>query len=143
MLGEASRYAEIGLNMTRDKELKQALSMAADSCTKQSSDVTDVFKAEGVSLPTLSSPKPQGDPNGVPPTVALTDEEIANGLIAKTIAAMIFDTTALTQSVRMDIGRMWAKFLFEWLEFHTFLCGVLKKRGWMKIPPYYQTPTPQ
>lgn len=69
--------------------------------------------------------------------VKLTDDEIANALSVKVVANYMMCATGAVQSVRNDVGLMFTKFQAEKLKFGASLKTLMRKRGWIKIPPYY------
>ncbi|MCD8508625.1 MAG: DUF3231 family protein [Bacillus sp. (in: Bacteria)] len=42
------------------------------------------------------------------------------------------------QAIRNDVGMLWAEFQSEMLTFSAKLKPFMRKRGWLKVPPYYQ-----
>ncbi|MDQ0242759.1 hypothetical protein J2S09_000295 [Bacillus fengqiuensis] len=43
-------------------------------------------------------------------------------------------------AVRNDVAIMWLKFYINIVTFGTTLKTLMKKRGWLKVPPYYYPP---
>lgn len=140
MLHEINRFVEVGLNTTTDKELIASLQRSYDNCANHISEVKTLFKKEGISLPPVSEEKPKSDPADVPPGVKLTDDELANGISIKSVTAINLCATGLTQAIRTDIGAMWIKFLNSRITVSAQLRELMKKRGWLKIPPVYYPP---
>ncbi|MCY9659701.1 DUF3231 family protein [Paenibacillus chondroitinus] len=137
MLEEEIASVQIGLNTTTDIELLDALHGSMEIATAQSNIIRDFMLREGVSLPPVSEKKPQSDPLTIPMGVKLTDDEIANALSIKVVANYMMCATGAVQSVRNDVGFMFASFQAEKLKYGASLKTLMRKRGWMKIPPYY------
>jgi hypothetical protein len=126
-----------GLNTTTDHELIDALHSSMDLAKAQAKELRDFMLREGVPLPPVSEMKPLSNPESVPMGVKLTDNEIANALSIKLVANYMMCAGGAVQSVRNDVGMMFAKFQAEKLKFGASLKTLMQKRGWIKIPPYY------
>jgi len=140
ILNEASRYLEIALNTTTDKDLSQSLVDSRDQCQSESRQLTDFMRHEGLSLPPTSEAKPKSEPDDIPIGVKMTDDEIANGLSIKTVAAILHCAASASESIRSDVGMMFTQFQAEKLKYGATLKVLMKKRGWLKTPPYYNPP---
>ncbi|WP_201713915.1 DUF3231 family protein [Rossellomorea arthrocnemi] len=140
LMDEATVYIQIGVNSTTDDEVKSLLIESLKQCESQGERFKEFMKKEGVHLPATSEERPDSDPNGVPLGVKLTDEEIMNGLSIKTVAAVVHCATAASQSIRNDVGSLFIQCLFEKMKYGTSLKNAMRKRGWIKVPPYYYPP---
>lgn len=137
LLQESNHFVEIGINTTTDDDLLEALNHSWTDCDKQINEIKKLFKTEGISLPNTSEPKPKSEPNSIPSGVKLTDDEIANGLVMKSTNAIAFCGLSLSQALRTDIGIMWYQFFNTKVKFGTYYMPIMRKRGWLKVPPYY------
>ncbi|RFU66764.1 DUF3231 family protein [Peribacillus glennii] len=137
---EALHYEEDALNMTTDDEVIEMLKDAIKTCGSQASRLEQFLTKEGVPLPTMPASKPKSDPEEVPLGVKLTDNEIANGVSVKIAYMNVQCATAQSQSVRTDVGYMFMEFQAELLIFGAILKPLMKKRGWLRVPPYYYPP---
>ncbi|MFC4767927.1 DUF3231 family protein [Effusibacillus consociatus] len=88
----------------------------------------------------MTESKPKSEPNAVPTGVKLTDEELANGVALKITSAITMCGTGLIQAVRNDVGMMWFEFQTEHVIYGANLKALMRKRGWIKVPPYYYPP---
>ncbi|RTR36190.1 DUF3231 family protein [Robertmurraya yapensis] len=140
IMDEASVFIQIGLNTTTDDEVVKILKDSLKQCETQSQRFKSFMKKEGIHLPPTSEPRPNSDPNGVPLGTKLTDDEIMNGLSIKTVAAIVHCATASAQAIRNDVGSMFAHAMFEKMQFGASLKDMMRKRGWIKVPPYYYPP---
>ncbi|WP_261176540.1 DUF3231 family protein [Anaerobacillus sp. CMMVII] len=95
---------------------------------------------EGVPLPPVPDKKPLSEPDEIPLGAKLTDNEIANGVSLKIAMAAVECAMANSQSIRTDVGLMWLEFYTEMLTFGATTKTLLRKRGWIKVPPYYYPP---
>lgn len=139
-LRESVSYLEAALNTTTDRELKRAVEDSKRQCDAHADKLRSFMLGDGITLPPSPEPKPGSDPNAVPLGAKLTDEEIANGLSLKTTSLILSATNALTQSVRTDVGLLFMDFLNEKIAFGATLKELMRRRGWIKVPPYYYPP---
>lgn len=140
LCGETSVQTEAGINSTTDPELRKALHEAVEMFNSQKEKLQVFMLQEGVSLPPLSEPKPISDPNRVPLGVKLTDNELANSLKKKISMAITNCANASAQTIRNDVGLIWAEYLQELITFLITFKTLMRKRGWLNVPPYYYPP---
>ena len=133
-------HSEAGINSTTDPELSKAFHENVKMLKSQKERLIAFMRVEGVHLPPLSESKPNSNPNAVPLGVKLTDDELANSLNIKVVLGTTFCAEALTECTRNDVGLIWAEFLQEYMTFGTTLKTLMKKRGWLKVPPLYYPP---
>jgi hypothetical protein len=136
-LVEMLRFEEAGLNTTTDDEVKEMLNDAYKLCKSQADRLEVFLKKEGVPLPATTPPKPNSSPIQIPEGVKISDDELANGVSIKVALAVVECATGQAQSIRSDVGIMWAEFQSEMLTFSATLKLLLRQRGWLKIPPFY------
>ncbi|MDQ0220777.1 DUF3231 family protein [Peribacillus cavernae] len=139
-MDEAAVYIQIGLNTTTDDDVKNILKESLNQCETQGKRFKEFLKKEGVHLPPTSEQRPNSEPNSVPLGVKLTDDEIMNGLSIKTVAAITACASAVSQSIRNDVGALFTQCMLEKMKFGTSLKYLMRKRGWIKVPPYYYPP---
>ncbi|ARU63534.1 hypothetical protein CBW65_22890 [Tumebacillus avium] len=140
MVDEVVSYLDSAMHMTTDQDLIQNMQDCKSNCHDQHNRLTAFMLKEGVPLPPTSEEKPKSNPNAVPLGVKLTDDEIANGLAAKTAASIMTCAAGITTSVRIDVGIMWTTCQVEKMEYGSKLRMMMQKRGWLKVPPYYYPP---
>ena len=140
ILLEAVRYEEVALNTTTDDEVKELIIDAKKLCENQSQRLANFMVKEGIPLPPSPQPKPLSEPNDVPLGVKLTDDEIMNGISLKIAAAAMECAAAISQSIRSDVGLFWTDFFIEMITFGATTKTLMRKRGWLKVPPYYSPP---
>lgn len=115
----------------------QVQTEAVNMFKSQKERISAFMRSEGIPLPPLSESKPISDPNSVPLGVKLTDNELANSLKKKVSMAITNCSEAASQSLRSDVSLMWAEFLQEHITFLLTFKSLMRKRGWLKVPPPY------
>ncbi len=139
-MAEELVHSEAGINSTTDPELRKAFHASVKMFKSQIERLTEFMRLEGVPLPPLSESKPISDPNMVPMGVKLTDDELANSIGIKIYLGISFCSTAIIESIRNDVSLLWVEFLQEYMTFGVTIKTLMKKRGWLKVPPFYYPP---
>ena len=134
------RYEETGLNTTTDDEVTELLTDVIKLCEAQVKTLSEFMKKEGISLPDVTSAKPKSEPDDIPLGVKQTDGEITNGIALKMTTCMLNCSKGQADAIRYDVGLMWLEFYTDWVVFGTTLKTLMRKRGWLKVPPYYYPP---
>lgn len=129
-----------GINTTTDEELKSILEEDLKLGTSQRERLYDFMLKEGITLPPSPEELPKSDPNSVPLGVKLTDDVIANELSLKIISLIIRAAGAASESIRTDVGLLFIQFQTEKYAFASRLKHLMRKRGWIKVPPFYVPP---
>jgi Protein of unknown function (DUF3231). len=80
---------------------------------------------------------PLGDYHSIPLGAKLTDEELVNLMAFNLVLALMYGMRGLTESVRPDIGFLYAKCIAREMAFSVTLKDLMQKRGWLQIPPAY------
>jgi Protein of unknown function (DUF3231) len=137
LVGETQVQTQVGINSTTDPELRKALQEAVNMLKSEKERISAFMRSEGIPLPPMSEMKPISDPTSVPLGVKLTDNELANSLKKKISMAITSCSQTMAQSLRSDIGLMWAEFLQEHITFLITFKSLMRKRGWLKVPPAY------
>jgi hypothetical protein len=140
LMDEATVYLQIGVNTTNDDEVQKILNDSMKQCDVHGKRFKEFMKTEGVHLPPTSEQRPNSDPNSVPLGVKMTDDEIMNGLSLKTVAAVMHCAASASQSIRNDVSMMFTHAMIEKMKFGTEVKEMMRKRGWIKVPPYYYPP---
>ncbi|MEN2768419.1 DUF3231 family protein [Ornithinibacillus xuwenensis] len=137
---EFIRYEEIGLNTSADDEVIEMLNDVIRICESHVERLSNFMKKEGIPLPEVTSAKPKSNPKEIPLGVKLTDDEITNGVAFKLVNCMQASSKGQIDAIRIDVGMMWLQFYSDWVTFGTTLKTLMRKRGWLKVPPYYYPP---
>jgi len=137
LLDEANAFCYIGKNTSDDQDIQKMLKDSIKNCAEQSNDVKQLMIKEGVPIPNATPPKPNSDTLDIPYGTKMSDEEIANGLIAKELAAINLCNGTLTQAIRNDVGAMFLKFYNEKVNSLLIVKTTMLERGWLKVPPSF------
>lgn len=125
------------INTTTDDDLKTILEEDLKLGTSQRKRLHDFLIKEGIPLPPAHEDMPMSDPNDIPVGVKLTDDVLVNELSLKIISLIMRAAGAASESIRTDVGLMFIQFQTEKFAFGTRLKHLMRKRGWIKVPPFY------
>jgi hypothetical protein len=134
---------QAGINTTLDEELKSILEEDMKLGNSQRERLHNFMVKEGLPLPPAPEDMPKSDPNSVPMGVKLTDDVLANELSLKIVSLVMQAATAASESIRTDVGLMFIQFQAEKFAFATRLKHLMRKRGWIRVPPFYLPPGSQ
>lgn len=76
----------------------------------------------------------------MPLGVKHTDEELANLVSVKVAAEITLIGQALAMAVRNDACGLLLDIQFELLKYGSSLKTLMRRSGWIKVPPYYYPP---
>jgi hypothetical protein len=139
-LQESKAFIEAAINTTVDMQLRHALEEDLQLALSQIQRLQSFMLNEGVPIPPSPESKPKSDANAVPLGVKFTDDELANLLSIKIVTLIINAATASSQSIRNDVGLLFSQFQAEKMVIGANIKSMMRKRGWIKIPPYYYPP---
>jgi hypothetical protein len=138
---EAKRTSVLALNHTTDNELSHLLEDVIYNLEdKQLMKLKEFMKTNGVPMPDVSAEKTISDPEAVPLGAKFTDKEIANALVLKLSAGMLFCSRGISEAIRDDVGLMFTEFHTQKIIYALKVKKVMQKRGWLLVPPYYYAP---
>ncbi|WP_284645780.1 DUF3231 family protein [Paenibacillus silviterrae] len=133
----AKTSVQYGINTTTDRELKSLLEEDLQLGNSQRERLHKFLLKEGISLPPSPEDLPHSEPRDVPLGAKLTDDVIANELSLKIASLIMQAATIVTQSIRTDVGVMFLEFQTEKVTFSGKLKQVMRKRGWIRVPPFF------
>ncbi|WLD91694.1 DUF3231 family protein [Alkalihalobacillus sp. AL-G] len=139
-LAEEIPALEICLNTTTDDELQLIVKEGKDLGESQLNRLAKFMLSEGVSLPEADPHKPATESNAIPLGAKSTDTQIANLLSVKVGTNVVMCATNMSQCVRNDIQLIWMELQSEKMLYGSKLKTMMRKRGWIKVPPYYYPP---
>lgn len=99
-----------------------------------------LVREHGIPFPPVTRQKPNANREMIPPGVLLTDEEIANAMMAKCLGALELVHKGMLQSLRRDVGQWLYTSHQEVLKQALMLQQMMMDKGWLKVPPPYIPP---
>lgn len=139
----AKTTVQAGIHTTSDHELKQLLIEDLALGTSQRKTLHEFMLKEGIILPSAPEDMPSSDPDSIPPGAKLTDDVLANELSLKIVSLIMQAASIATEAVRTDVAMMFIRFQAEKYAFAAKLKHSMRKRGWIRVPPFYIPPGTQ
>lgn len=125
----------VALNSVEDKQLREKMEELIEKFHQPAiAEVKKLLLEENVELPKGPTEKPRQKVNE-PPAGTMTDEEIANLVMFNLVWAINFCSRGLTESIRQDVGALFAKAIIQKSAFAVTLKQLLIEKGWIKVPP--------
>ncbi|CAG7652819.1 hypothetical protein PAESOLCIP111_06643 [Paenibacillus solanacearum] len=137
---EGQLVYEVALNTTTDPELRHAVENAVKESLEDVQMIKQFLIQESVPLPPVAMAKPDSNPAGIPPGVKFTDEELANFIMGKISACIALCGQSISQCLRTDVSVMLFRSMGRLLQYSAPYRALMRKRGWIKVPPYYYPP---
>lgn len=138
--GNIKAHIEAGLNTTTDQGVQELLQETLKVVTSHKKELAAFMTEEGVTLPSSPEEKPTSDPNAIPLGAKFTDDEMVNTINYNFVIAADICAGAAGQCLRTDLAMMFIKYQAEKLSLGLKAKELMKKKGWLKIPPYYHPP---
>ncbi|PWA09747.1 hypothetical protein DCC39_12340 [Pueribacillus theae] len=139
-VGNIITIEEVAMNTVTDTELKQLFTDSLKVALSHKEEISEFMRKEGVVLPVAPERKPNSEPGAIPLGAKFTDDELVNTLNLNFVFASDLCAAAASQCLRTDLGLMFLKFQTEKLSLGFKAKDLMKKRGWLKMPPYYYPP---
>jgi hypothetical protein len=131
------------MNHTGDKELKSLLQDIVQTCKQEKGQVENVLKANGIALPPAAPERPAANLESIPAGARFNDAEIAAMAARDLSTGLVACSQVMGQSIREDIGAMFAQFHATTAAFGLRILRMNKEKGWLIPPPLHvQTPEP-
>ncbi|MBU8712990.1 DUF3231 family protein [Brevibacillus parabrevis] len=128
---------QTAMNHAGDTDLKNFLEDIMQTMKKEIDQLEDVLKINGVALPPSPPDRPLADRSSIPVGARLNDSEIALGIARDIAGGLLTCSQVMSQSLREDIGLMFAEFHFAKAHSGFRLQRILKEKGWLISPPLH------
>ncbi|WP_145048725.1 DUF3231 family protein [Paenibacillus xylanexedens] len=138
--GAASCY-QAYLNHAGDKDLKKILDDLLDQAKLEIKECDTLLTENGIApAPTLPE-RPPVKLEDIPAGARFTDPEIAAKVAADTSLGLVAASQVIGQSIREDIGALFAKYHVTKTALGVRILQMNKEKGWL-IPPPLQVKRP-
>ncbi len=132
------RYDQHAYNLAQDPDLREKIMDIIENVHRPMiKELTQFFKDEGIPLPDVGAEKLTGDYKALPEGARMNDEEIANLIAYNLVVGITSATRGLTESVRSDVGYLFAKYHMMKVTFSLTFKTLMMEKGWLRMPPYY------
>lgn len=129
------------LNHAGDKDLKKILDDLIDQAKQEIKDCDALLTDNGVAPAPVLPERPPAKLEEIPVGARFTDPEIAAKIAADTSLGLVACSQVMGQSIRVDIGALFAKYHLAKAALGVRILEMTKEKGWL-IPPPLQVKRP-
>ncbi|MGO4790457.1 DUF3231 family protein [Paenibacillus sp. 2KB_20] len=139
--GMVSCY-EAYLNHAGDKDLKKILHDLLDQAKLEIKECDELLTENGIAPAPVLPERPPVKLEDIPAGARFTDPEIAAKIAADTSLGLVACSQVMGQSIREDIGALFAKYHLTMTALGVRILQMNKEKGWL-IPPPLQIKRPE
>ncbi|WP_054956203.1 DUF3231 family protein [Paenibacillus dakarensis] len=125
-----------------DKDLKKILEDLIDQAKKEIAECDELLISNGITPAPVLPERPPAELADIPVGARFTDPEIAAKIAAETSLSLVACSQVMGQSLREDVGALFAKYHLEMAALGMRILKLLKEKGWI-IPPPLQVKRPE
>ncbi|MGN7359439.1 DUF3231 family protein [Paenibacillus sp. SAF-054] len=130
------------LNHAGDKELKKILGDLIDQAKLEMKELDTLLTDNGITPAPALPERPEVKLEDIPAGARFTDPEIAAKVAADTSLGLVACSQMMGQSIREDIGALFAKYHATMAAIGLRILQMNKEKGWL-IPPPLQIKRPE
>lgn len=130
------------LNHAGDKDLKKVLGALIDQAELEISECDAILADNGLGTAPSLPDRPQVNLEDIPVGARFSDPEIAAKIGAENAAGLVACSQAMGQSIREDVGGLFAKYHLTKAGLGMRILKMNKEKGWI-IPPPLQVKRPE
>lgn len=130
------------LNHAGDKDLKKILDDLIDQAKLEIKECDTLLTDNGIAPAPVLPERPPVKLEDIPVGARFADPEIAAKIAADTAVGLVACSQAMGQSIRVDIGALFAKYHLAKAALGVRILEMNKEKGWL-IPPPLQLKRPE
>ncbi|MDK8189865.1 DUF3231 family protein [Paenibacillus sp. UMB7766-LJ446] len=130
------------LNHAGDKDLKKLLDDLLDQAKLEIKECDTLLTENGIAPAPMLQERPPVKLDDIPAGARFTDPEIAAILAADTSLGLVAASQVIGQSIREDIGALFAKYHATKMALGVRILQMTKEKGWL-VPPPLQIKRPE
>lgn len=130
------------LNHAGDNDLKKILKDLVDQASLEIKELDKLLTDNGIAPAPMLPERPEVKLEDIPAGARFTDPEIAAKIAMETAAGLVACSQAMGQSIRVDIGALFAKYHLAMAGLGVRILQMNKEKGWL-IPPPLQMKQPE
>jgi hypothetical protein len=139
--GVVSRYQAF-LNHAGDKDLKKVLNSLIDQAELEIKECDTLLTDNGIIPAPIMPKRPDAKLEDIPVGARFSDPEIAAHIAADIAAGLVACSQVMGQSIRVDIGALFAKYHLTKAALGVKILEITKEKGWL-VPPPLQIKRPE
>lgn len=124
------------INHTGDNDLKKFLNQVINNTMKPAiKELEEILLQNDIIVPPTPAERPEADIEQIPVGARLQDVQIAYLVSADIAAGLASCSVAISQSIREDVGLLFAQFSAKKVKDGAALLELIKDKGWLVTPP--------
>ncbi|WP_416296659.1 DUF3231 family protein [Paenibacillus illinoisensis] len=123
------------MNHAGDKDLKKILDDLLDQAKLEIKECDALLTENGIAPAPMLPERPPVKLEDIPAGARFTDPEIAAKIAADTSLGLVAASQAMGQSIREDIGALFAKYHLTKTALGVRILQLVKEKGWLVPPP--------
>ncbi len=131
----AISFYQAYLNHAGDKDLKKLLEALIDQARIEMKELDTLLVDNGLASMPAMPERPEAKLEDIPVGARLSDQEIAAALSTDVSAGLVACSQAMGQSIREDIGALFAKYHMSKTALGVKILELNKNKGWLVPPP--------
>ena len=125
------------LNHAGDKDLKKIIGELIDQKQLEIKELDELLLANGITPAPALPVRPEVSLEDIPAGARFTDPEISAALAVETAAGLAACSSAMGQSIRVDIAALYAKYHMTLAAIGAKILKLNKEKGWLVPPPLH------
>jgi hypothetical protein len=123
------------INHAGDKDLKEVLADLIEQAKLEVKELDHLLYLNGIASAPMMPDRVPVKLEDIPVGARFMDPEIAAKIAADTAAGLAACSLAMGQSIREDIGALFAKYHLKKTAFGLEILNLIKEKGWLIPPP--------
>jgi len=125
------------LNHAGDNDLKKFINDLMEQAKLEIKETDAILLENGIAPPPVLPERPSVELDDIPIGARFTDPEIAAKLAVETSASLTACSGVMGQSIREDIGALYAKYHVTMTALGLRILEMSKNKGWLVPPPLH------
>ncbi|MBP1948651.1 DUF3231 family protein [Virgibacillus litoralis] len=125
------------INHTGDKDLRQLLEELIQGIKKESEDIEEILKMNGITIPPSPPERSLADLEDIPSGAKFNDQEISAMASASLAAGLVSCSSIMGQCTREDVAMLFGQFHMNKSQTSAKALRLNKEKGWLITPPLH------
>lgn len=125
------------INHTGDKDLRQLLGELIQGIKKESEDIEEILKMNGITIPPSPPERSLADLEDIPSGAKFNDQEISAMASASLAAGLVACSTIMGQCTREDVAMLFGQYHMNKSQVSAKALRLNKEKGWLVAPPLH------
>ncbi len=129
---------QVYINHTGDEDLKAFLKQVIQNSMKPAiKEIEEILLHNDIAVPPTPAERPEADIEQIPVGARFQDAQIAVHISADIAAGLVASSAGVSQSIREDVGLMYAQFSAKLAKDGAALLQMMKNKAWLVPPPLH------